>query len=707
MHWMMRHRLWLLAGICLLWTGGVLLVQKVPQIPFLSAVWSGEQAFYDLMQREGRKTDSPPELTFVGIDQTSLEFKPFDEAQLENNRALQLMAAKPFPWSREVWALFLDRVIGAGARLVMFDLIFNNPNEGDAAFAAAIERHRDKVVLGANFDFAAVEDEGGAVKTVVPNATLIPPPQMLDDRVGYIVLFPDPLDERIRSVRYTITDLQLAGQMPHPGEVPYVSMVGRGLEKIGHGEAVPRDLFPHHIRFSPLDRFQPIPVWQIFDPAIWKANYGNGEFFKDRIIVIGASSQVAHDVFATPMSPDTPGPALHLHAFAAALRHEFLSFTPPTVRYLLVGGAGLLAWILIGFIRRPLVSLLALLGVTAVYLVVARLFYDFQGLFLLTVPVLSAFLLSGLTSMGVEYVLERIERTRTRRTLERYVSKNLVAEILENPESYYNTLKGVRKPATILFSDIVGFTNMTETADPEQLVLQLNQYLDRMVAMVFKYEGTLDKFIGDAVMAVWGMTRSAGVAGDAKLAARSALGMKKELAGLNKMWAAEGSVPLGIGIGLNQGEVLAGNIGSTERADLTVIGDSVNLASRLESLTRTYGVDILVGANVLPLLRDDFHLRSVALVQVKGKTQPVEVGALLGAKDEPFDEELLKWLGSYEEAMEKFRARKFTDAKILLSRFLEFYPEDFLARMYLDRCLEYEKEPPDEAWNAVEVFKKK
>src|SRR5258708_14973174 len=206
--------------------------------------------------------------------------------------------------------------------------------------------------------------------------------------------------------------------------------------------------------------------------------------------------------------------------------------------------------------------------------------------------------------------------------VERYVSKNLVKEILENPDSYYHSLLGVRVPATILFSDLVGFTTLSEKADPEALVKQLNEYLTEMTTVVFENGGTLDKFIGDAIMCVWGNVKSFGVAEDAKRAVRTALGMRRALEKLNQHWRSEGRMGLGMGIGINQGEVIVGNIGSHERMDPTVIGDSVNLASRLESLTRVYGVDILVGASAAELARDQGHISSVVRVRGTGKRRP-------------------------------------------------------------------------------------
>jgi adenylate cyclase len=707
MHWSGRARLLVLTLICLFWTGLIFVGHFFPNAPFISAPWRGEQSFEDLLRREGRKTTPPRDFVFLGIDQSTLELPPFTTEELAGNRALQLMTERPFPWSREVWALLLDKLFAAGARLVMIDLLFNPPNESDPAFHAALDRYRDKVVVSANFDFEHRGEGAEGVQAVTPNDALIPAPQLQDDRVGYVNFWPDAIDGKTRAVTYTVTNRQLAGLPPAQGDDIYESLSARALEKTAHANDVPGDFRGHMIRFTAPDAFEPRPLYEVFDPKLWHANYSDGAFFKDKIVMVGPSAQVLHDVVDTPMSPNTLGPTMHFQAMAAALAHEFLRPTPPKIGLVLVCAAGLVAWLSVGFVRKPLVCVGALVAITATYLGTARLLYDNTGLLLLTIPVLSALVLSGSFSLGFEYFLERLEKLRTRRTLERYVSKNLVKEVLENPDSYYSSLRGVRVPVTILFSDLIGFTTLAEKAHPEALVTQLNEYLSRMTSVIFSNGGTLDKFIGDAIMAVWGNVRSLGTAQDAKSCARAALGMRRELSHLNQSWREQGRMGLGMGIGVNHGEVIVGNIGSQDRMDPTVIGDAVNLASRLEALTRTYGVDMLIGASAAELVRDEVYLRSVARVQVKGKTKPVDVFTLVCARGEETGPEFLKWLETYEEGLEKFRSRDFTQGKILFSRFLEFYPDDFLAKMYLDRALEYEQQPPDEAWNAVEVFKKK
>src|SRR2546428_9837049 len=180
MHWLGRHRLWILAAICIFWTGLILLARAFPTVPFLFSPWSGEQNFEDMLREEGRKTPTRSDFVFVGIDQDSLQLTAVGEEEIVGNRALQLMTERPFPWSREVWALLLDKLFAAGARLVMFDMIFNLPNDSDAAFHAALEKYHDRVVIGANFD-APPNNEVIVPKLILPNAVLIPA-QAQDDR---------------------------------------------------------------------------------------------------------------------------------------------------------------------------------------------------------------------------------------------------------------------------------------------------------------------------------------------------------------------------------------------------------------------------------------------------------------------------------------------------------------------------------------------
>jgi adenylate cyclase len=711
-HWLARHRRIALALICALCTCLVIGAVLIRNVPFADSIWTNETGFRDALERKARRTKVHDEFVFLGIDEASKQLDQVSPEEIDSSPALQKMR-EMFPWSRAVYAALVDRLCGAGARLIIFDLTFDPDRDGNDAFRAALERYRDRVVIGADIE-ANIDQQTGKIGII-----LVPPHKDVisdgfqDDRVGYVNIWPDS-DLRIRRINYAMTDVQIIQQMQgvdpgpvRPGETVYQSLDARSLRKLGFGNRIPPAGHSAMIRFGPSAAYQPHSLYEIFVPALWESNFGGGKFFKDKIVLVGAASAIAHDVHPTPIGDATSGPLIHFHAIAAAQDGEFLSETSPLVNLFLMLGAGAAAWLVVAFLRQTLLALVLLGVLGASYLGAAVFFYNTQGLFILTLPVLGAFALSGLFSLGYDFTLERLEKNRTRRTLERYVSKNLVKEILENPDSFYSSLRGVRIPATVLFSDIVGFTTLTESADPEKLVAQLNEYLSRMTGAVFENNGTLDKFIGDAVMAVWGNVSSRGVAEDAKACARAALAMRRELRALNEKWAAQGIAPFHIGIGVNHGDVLGGNIGSQEKADPTVIGDAVNLTSRLEALTRTYSVDILVGARAAELIRDEFNLRSVALVQVKGKTQPVEIFTLIGAKNDRADEEFLRRLETYEAGFRKFRERDFTEAKILFSQFLEFYPDDALAKMYLERALEYEEQPPDAAWNAVEVFKKK
>ena len=272
------------------------------------------------------------------------------------------------------------------------------------------------------------------------------------------------------------------------------------------------------------------------------------------------------------------------------------------------------------------------------------------------------------------------------------------------PSTFLNTLGGVRKCVVVLFTDLRGFTSITEEADSTELVKQLNEYFNEMVKPVFDNRGTLDKFIGDAIMAVWGNLHTEGPDVDVDLAVKTALQMKKALAILNEGWEARGIRRLAMGIGINLGEAIVGNIGSDQKMDPTVIGDPVNLASRFESLTKEYGVDMLIGENSAAYANEMYHLQLLDYIQVKGKTEPVNVYTVIAPRTETLDPATREYLIHHSHAVQRYRAMQFSRALELFRKCLAIRPGDKLANMYIERCLEFQENPPDPSWNRALVY---
>jgi adenylate cyclase len=485
------------------------------------------------------------------------------------------------------------------------------------------------------------------------------------------------------------------------------SLVARMLFQAGNGQLLPNDEELHLFRFSGKPGTYPvIPFYEIFLGPYWTNNFANGAFFKDKLVVIGPAANIFHDEHRTPFpGPTMLGPEIHLNVMAAARRGEFLGETSYEADIGLILGSGFLSWLLTILVRAPVRRLLAALVATAAYAGLCHFLFDHRNFVLLAFSPLLVFNASTLGGFAYEFVLERREKNRTRRTLERYVSKDVVHELLDNPQTYLNTLVGVRKPVTILFSDVRGFTTMTEGADPTQLVTQLNEYFKEMVRIVFEQHGSLDKFIGDAVMALWGSITTRGAEQDAQHAVASALAMKKALAGLNINWQQRGMKELAFGIGINHGDVIVGNLGSEEKMEVSVIGDAVNLASRLEGLTKEYKLDLLLGEAMVPLVQGRFILRTVGSVQVKGKTIPVRIFTVLGDKET--GQQPPAWLARYEEGIKLYRARKFAEGEEVFLECVRAAPEDHLSKVYLDECRELLAHPPGLDWNTVVVMKSK
>jgi adenylate cyclase len=243
--------------------------------------------------------------------------------------------------------------------------------------------------------------------------------------------------------------------------------------------------------------------------------------------------------------------------------------------------------------------------------------------------------------------------------------------------------------------------------DSTQLVAQLNEYLSIMVDDIFSRRGSVDKFIGDAILAVWGHIKSEGPAQDATLAVEAALLMKESLRRLNADWESRGLRGFHMGIGVNYGEVIFGNIGSSRKMEPTVIGDAVNTASRLEGLTKDYGRDLLIGEAAADLIGNSFKLQFVDKVTMKGKTKPLRIYSVVSRGDEPVESQIGEYLKAYELAQASYSAGNFKEARVLFENCLQYSTDDPLLRMYIERCITLLERPSDGAWTGVHIAEHK
>jgi CHASE2 domain-containing sensor protein len=389
----------LLATICVSCTALVMCLRFLPALPELSHVWGHEQRLQDWLHRTGRRTATHPELVFVGISTKSLAGP--EAAKAGKDRMLQLMAEHPFPWSREIWARLLDRLFESGARLVIFDLIFTPPKEGDQLFRAALDRYRDRVVIDSIIDL----EKGN--EFVAPNANLIPPPAQYDDRVGYANYWIDQRDGMLRAARFFTSDRQLAGQKPSPSDVSYASLVARAMEKLGRSNDVPHDSQDHLIRFSATDAYQPSPIWEIADPDMWHSKYSDGEFFEDKIVIVGPSAPKLGDVIDNPISSEIKGPVMHLNVLAATMDHEFLRKAASCTGFGDCCSVRIACLAAAWYVGRWLICLLSFVGLSVAYLLLAFMLYNFLGIFVPIFPPLLTLMACGFLGFIVQEIHER------------------------------------------------------------------------------------------------------------------------------------------------------------------------------------------------------------------------------------------------------------------------------------------------------------
>jgi adenylate cyclase len=423
---------------------------------------------------------------------------------------------------------------------------------------------------------------------------------------------------------------------------------------------------------------------------------------KDKIVVVGATAVGIYDLRVTPFSGTFPGVEIQATVMNNLLHGDFIRIPNFALIIMLLIMVALA--ILLGLVLPRLSAALSFIFTFIVVVsYVGSNYYLFsrQGLQLEVFYPLGLIVMVYLGITSQRFLTEEEERKRIRKAFESYVAPTVVQEMLKHPEQL--RLGGERREITILFSDIRGFTSMSEKLDPEALVNILHDFLNPMSNIIINQGGTIDKYMGDAIMALFGAPLLQ--PDHARLAGRAALEMVASLAALNQEWIAQERPPLKIGVGVNTGLVAVGNMGSDRLFDYTAVGDNVNLASRLEGLNKYYGTQILVSQTTAEALGQGFILRDMDLVKVKGKAQAARIYELLG-EGEP-DPKLARFLELYHLALARYREGHFAESLAVFRQVLELRPEDATCQRYTGLTQKYLETPPAPDWQPVTVMEGK
>ena len=677
----------------------------VPEIPqrFLTAdIQLGDTGLF-VSGRPAPRED----LVLLGIDEDSLTLGGLSEELIDNDPNLTRMAER-FPWDRRVYAEAIDKVLAAGAKVVVLDLLLSEAStpEEDQALIDVLNKYPGRIVMASAF--APMSAEGEGFMLIEPHYSFLeienPPP------LGFVNFRPDTEDLLIRTVQYSSTLTRENGEPPIKGEPTFDSIAGAVLKAAG--EPIERE--SAHIRFAVEERgsrfpwftnedassvYEPISIRSLFIPDEWDYRYSNGEFFKDKIAIIGPATARFQDQHRTPVGL-LLGPQLHLQAIGAGLGKNFVERPfdrwDGYVFWTAMLGA-IVAAVLIYFVRRPMLALLGMGLVIGVAVVGTNFLAGFEGVWFGPSPFSYAVFLGAVSGQSFDLIRERLERSRLHGQFRRFVSRDVADSLVNDPSIYRLAAAGRNRRVVVLFSDIRGFTSLSEQVSPEQLFSQLNEYLTAMVEIIFIHKGTLDKFIGDAILAHWGALEDGDESDFASSAHGATEAMIAELDRLNADWKSRGMPVLEIGIGLHLGEVLAGEIGSEQRTEFGVIGDAVNLASRLEGMTKAFSAKWLASGQLIESTQQEETLRRVARVRVKGRQEPVDLWTMQHCE---------RSAENYKVALELFESGDFAGALELMESYVEEFPDDHVAT-HLREYIKSVGESKPEDWDGVINFTEK
>ncbi|MGD0696821.1 MAG: adenylate/guanylate cyclase domain-containing protein [Terriglobia bacterium] len=471
-----------------------------------------------------------------------------------------------------------------------------------------------------------------------------------------------------------------------------------GLERIDFGPfAIPTDP-DGYVQIDFHGPRRTYPWYSMTDVVHGRINPGN---LRGKIVLVGPTATAIADNRSTPFETgeNFPGVEIHANFIDNLLTGEFirrgLRENLIDVGFLLLFslGAGLPLSVVSAKRATPVVViLLALFLWLAYYLFAAHRIW------------IAAFLPTATLSMNYaaivsyRFFFEEREKRKVRGAFSQYVAPGVVARLLDHPE--FLRLGGEEKELTAMFTDIRGFTALSEGLSPEALVVLLNEYLSEMTEVIFRNWGTLDKYIGDAIMAFWGSPFPQ--TDHAERACRAALEMLETLKKLQARWQAQGRAQINIGVGINTGPMVVGNMGSKNRFNFTIMGDNVNLASRLEGTNKEFGTRSIISESTYQAANHIVVARELDLIRVKGKLKPVRIYELLGHAHQ--QDEFRDLLERFHNGLECYRGGAWDLAAELFDGLVQDYPNDKPSQVFLDRCRHLIGEPPEGVWDGVYVM---
>jgi class 3 adenylate cyclase/CHASE2 domain-containing sensor protein len=583
------------------------------------------------------------------------------------------------PWPRNYYAKVINQINQSS--VIGIDIIFDleTNTENDTALADSIKN--TNVVLGMEYtSFYLRDGELYGENLIKPNAIL--GIQDIDFQVGFVNLYQDS-DGVVRTFTHHITGVEDYDQ--------FSTVIVEEFTGIYSEFNQSRMLIKY---YSKPGGYNYISFSDVYYNRI------KPDYFEGKIVLIGVTSPIEHDDYIVPISnQNMPGVEIHANLVQSLLTKDYIYYQDNISAIGIIFLFGILTGLLIfKFKLHIAIILLVIIGI--IYIFASIYIFDTGIIMKILYPILSIAMVS-FALVVVYYRTEERDRKWITSIFGKYVSPVVIDNLIKNPKMI--NLGGEKRNITIFFSDIRGFTSISEKLTPEKLVHLLNEYLTEMTSIIIKNDGLLDKYMGDAIMAFWSAPLE--LPNHAEIACSSSLEMMKRLKEFQKKWKEEGIPTFNIGIGINSGDAIVGNMGSSNRFDYTAMGDNVNLASRAEGLNKIYGTNIIITENTQKIIKDKFETRKLDVVRVKGKKKPIFIYELVSEKGK-IKKKQLDFINLYEEGLKLYFEKKWKTAIISYQAALKIM-DDIASNEIIRRCQEFSKNPPPKDWDGVWEMKTK